>query len=96
MLNPELIEAAFLVEDTPSTPAGSPRRPRSGLTEAGVEVSLGRRVLSCRPAAGGLEVLIGADDGDGPEELAQARKVFNCTYSGLNQFRAGFSPVRHG
>ena len=93
MLNPELIEAAFLVQEYAFDAGALARAAEARLAEAGIEVSLGRRVLSCRRCPGGLEVMIGADAGEAPEELAQARHVFNCTYSGLNQFRHGFSPV---
>ncbi|MEO0820957.1 MAG: FAD-dependent oxidoreductase [Pseudomonadota bacterium] len=87
LMSPKQIEAAFLVEEYAFDAARLARWAGEALGEAGVEVSFGRRVVALRAIAGGVEAEIA--DGAGRVETVRARTVFNCTYSGLNQFAGG-------
>lgn len=89
MLNPRMIEAAFLVEEYAFDASRLMEWAAAALADAGVETTLGQRVLSCRRDSGGVTIEIGSDDGGARMETLTARHVFNCTYSGINQLGGG-------
>lgn len=65
------------------------------LKESGVEVRYQQRVTAIsKGEQASLQVVIGA--GCGNQEVATCRYVFNCTYSGLNQFKGDFPGVSTG
>lgn len=87
LFEPRLIEKVFLVEEYAFDAARLADWARRELDEAGVEVVLNRRIVSIDAAAEGLV----ARGGEGGEQEFRARLVFNCTYSGLNQFGGSFA-----
>lgn len=94
MFDPQLIEAAFLVEEYAFNAAELAAWAMKTLSSSGIEVRLGHRVRACRLASNGTTV----DITSAPEQIENiesltARYVFNCTYSGLNQFGDGFTPT---
>ena len=81
-----LIEEVFLVEEYAFDACKLAEWARQELEECGVAVHLNTRVQSIKKARNGLMVEC---DGDTPVALS-GRYVFNCTYSGLNQFAGDF------
>lgn len=81
-----LIEEVFLVEEYAFDACKLAEWARQELEECGVEVRLNTRVQSINKLWNGLTVEC---EGDAPEAL-NGRYVFNCTYSGLNQFSGDF------
>lgn len=81
-----LIEEVFLVEEYAFDAYKLAEWARQELEECGVEVHLNTRVQSITKAQNGLALEC---EGDTPEAL-NGRYVFNCTYSGLNQFSGDF------
>jgi glycine/D-amino acid oxidase-like deaminating enzyme len=83
-----LIEDVFLVEEYAFDAVALRRMASESLAAAGVEVLLGQDVRDIRAADGKLVVECG--NGASPPCRLTARLVFNCTYSGLNQFGGDF------
>ncbi|MDO9012242.1 MAG: FAD-dependent oxidoreductase [Gallionella sp.] len=81
-----LIEEVFLVEEYAFDACKLAEWARQELKECGVEIRLNSRVQSINKVRNGLAVEC---EGDAPEAL-HGRYVFNCTYSGLNQFSGDF------
>ena len=95
LFEPRLIEEAFLVQeyafDTHKLAAWAMRE----LAEGGVRIRCNSRVTAIHRRAGqALQVIVTAQ-GQQPEAI-DCRYVFNCTYSGLNQFGGDFPGVRSG
>jgi glycine/D-amino acid oxidase-like deaminating enzyme len=90
--DPRLIEQAYLAEEYAFDATKLRARARQDLARAGVEVRLGQRVTSLRLGKG--ELLAELDAGDGKLETLAAKSVFNCTYSGLNQFSGAFGTTK--
>ncbi|NMZ05328.1 FAD-dependent oxidoreductase [Pseudomonas proteolytica] len=95
LFEPRLIEEVFLVEeyafDTTRLAAWAARE----LAESGVQIRYQTRVTSIsRGAAAPLQVVTQTSLGE--EALTTCRYVFNCTYSGLNQFAGDFAGVSTG
>lgn len=82
LFDPDRIEEAFVVKEWAFDAVKLKEHVARDLAAGGVEVRLRTRATRFSAAEGGLvEVsIVGAR---GPEQLT-ARKVFNCTYSGLN------------
>ena len=82
LFEPRLIEDVFLVKEYAFDAGKLAARVGQDLGEHGVDVHLNTRVLNIQTDPYGLAV-----QGDGATaELLKGRYVFNCTYSGLNQF----------
>lgn len=93
LFEPRLIEDVFLVEeyafDTTKLASWAERE----LKECGVEIRYQTRVTEIsKGAQAPLQVV--AESPQGGRELITCRYVFNCTYSGLNQFKGHFPGVR--
>jgi len=86
LFEPRLIEQVFLVEEYAFDSTKLADWARQELAELGVEVRLGTRVQGIHRRHGGFEL---ACDGAGSSTI-HAKYVFNCTYSGLNQFDGDF------
>lgn len=92
LFEPTLIEDVFLVEEYAFDATVLRRIARAALDVAGIEVRLQTRVRGMRAAGGRLAV--DCTSADGGETGLAARYVFNCTYSGLNQFGGDFPGTR--
>lgn len=95
LFEPRLIEQVFEVQefafDTRRLAAWAERE----LREAGVEVRCSTRVTEInRGQLEGLQVITRSGD-EQPQQI-EARYVFNCTYSGINQFGGDFGGTRSG
>jgi glycine/D-amino acid oxidase-like deaminating enzyme len=90
-----LIEDVFLVEEYAFDSGKLAVWATDELRESGVEVHLNTVVLAISKGDGApLQVTAGMKDGS--ETVLHSRRVFNCTYSGLNQLRGGFPGTQAG
>lgn len=93
LFEPRLIEEAFLVEEYAFDATRLAIWAELALGECGVEVRLETRVASISNSPdGGLGLVL--QDRRGNCECVAGAYVFNCTYSGLNQFEGGFPRTR--
>jgi glycine/D-amino acid oxidase-like deaminating enzyme len=88
LFEPHLIEEVFLVEEYAFDSSKLASWAESELRECGVEVRVETRVTTISKGAQRAEVTMHSVGGD--EIEIDSRYVFNCTYSGLNQFGGDF------
>ena len=88
LFNDRLIEESFLVEEYVFDAAVLAEWGKSQLELAGVKVLLNAHVTELSKQQAGLVVSYGL--GESVQQIC-SEKVFNCTYSGLNQFVGDFS-----
>lgn len=98
LFEPRLIEKAFLVHEYAFDAVKLARWAEAELAKNGVQVMLGARAVSMGPhPACGLRLAI--RDAQADTFTVESRYVFNCTYSGLNQFAGESSatqtPLKH-
>src|SRR4051812_25444358 len=79
-----VIEEVFQVEEVVFDALALRRRVSADLARAGVEVRLGSTIE--RIERGGPGVVASLSQREAGRSEVEARTVFNCTYSGLNQF----------
>ena len=90
LFEPRLIEAVFLVEEYAFDSTKLASWAARELDACGVQIRLATRVAAISNGPNNtLQVAVKPDRG--AEELLSSRYVFNCTYSGLNQFKGDFS-----
>lgn len=88
-----LIEGTFLVEEFAFDAAKLAKWGTECLANRGVDVKLCTRVKNIRQMPG--ESGVSADlENEGGMSTLRARFIFNCTYSGLNQFGGDFTATR--
>jgi hypothetical protein len=88
-----LIEDVFLVEEYAFDSTKLASWAERELKECGVQIRFKARVTEISSGANGaLQVTICPNEG--MEEMISCRYVFNCTYSGLNQFKGDSSWTR--
>jgi glycine/D-amino acid oxidase-like deaminating enzyme len=87
--DPRLIEQSYLAEEYAFDVTKLRKRARADLVAAGVKVELDCRVTALR--ASGEELVATLRLKDGRDESLSTRSVFNCTYSGLNQFVGAYT-----
>lgn len=95
LVNKQLIEAVFAVEEVAFDAASLRNEMRRRLLEVGVECKFWTSAARVQRRSQGLEVRI---QSGGDEHLRCFDQVFNCTYSGLNQFSNSGSeniPLKH-
>lgn len=95
LFEPRLIEDVFLVNEYAFDSIKLANWAERELKESGVQICYQTKAISIsRGATTPLEVLV---ERPGKEkDLIRGRYVFNCTYSGLNQFKGDFHGVRAG
>lgn len=95
LFEPRLIEAVFLVKEYAFDSTKLANWADRALKECGVRIRLETRVTTISNGPNGtLQVAVQPDLG--AEELISCRYVFNCTYSGINQFKGDFPGTRTG
>lgn len=88
LFNSRLVEAAFLVEEFAFDATALRGRAWADLRRNGVGATLGARITGLRRAG---DRILATGSGEGGRDFEMlARHVFNCTYSGLNQFTGDF------
>lgn len=88
LFEPHLIEEVFVVEEYAFDSSKLANWAESELTECGVEIHLGTCVTTISKDSDTLKVVMQKKDGG--EDVIVSHYVFNCTYSGLNQFVGDF------
>ena len=89
LFEPRLIEAVFLVEEYAFDSTKLASWAVRELDACGVQICLATRVTAISNGPNNtLQVAVKPDRGT--EALLTSRYVFNCTYSGLNQFKGDF------
>lgn len=86
LFEPRLIEEVFLVEEYAFDASKLADWAKQEINECGIEVRLNTHVLAFRTAKDGLSV----ECENNTTEVLNCRYIFNCTYSGLNQFAGNF------
>jgi len=95
LFEPRLIEAVFLVEEYAFDSTKLASWAERELDECGVQIRHATRVTAISNGPDNtLQVAVKPDIG--AEELLTSRYVFNCTYSGLNQFKGDFPGTKTG
>jgi len=95
LFEPRLIEEVFLVEEYAFDSTKLASWAERELKECGVQTRLETRITDISKGLNDtLRVL--AKPKQGAEEIISCRYVFNCTYSGLNQFKGDFRGTRTG
>jgi glycine/D-amino acid oxidase-like deaminating enzyme len=88
LFEPRIIEDVFLVEEYAFDASKLASWAERELKECGVEIRLETRVTAISKCSNALKVTI-RQESSGEGEVV-SRYVFNCTYSGLNQFGGDF------
>jgi len=88
LFEPRLIEEVFLVEEYAFDSSKLASWAEGELGACGVEVRLKARVTAISKGDKSLRVVVREKDGSEAEIIS--RYIFNCTYSGLNQFVGDF------
>ncbi len=95
LFEPRLIEDVFLVEEYAFDATKLASWAERELKECGVQIRFETRVTAISNGSNGT-LLATLQPDRGAEELITSRYVFNCTYSGLNQFKGDFAGTRTG
>jgi glycine/D-amino acid oxidase-like deaminating enzyme len=95
LFEPRLIEEVFLVEEYAFDASKLRAWARQELLRTGVELRLDTRVKRICVTANG-ELNAECENGAGVIENLSTRYVFNCSYSGLNQFTGDFPGTKIG
>ena len=93
LFEPRLIEEVFLVEEYAFDTNQLAHWARRELLESGVQVRLQTRVTGISRGTN-QSLTVSAQPDHGEEEQVSCHYVFNCTYSGLNQFGGDFPGTR--
>lgn len=95
LFEPRLIEDVFLVEEYAFDSTKLASWAARELQDSGVQIHLQTSVTAISNGPNQtLQVVLKSDDGS--EEMLSCRYVFNCTYSGLNQFKGDFPGTQTG
>jgi glycine/D-amino acid oxidase-like deaminating enzyme len=93
LFEPRLVEAVFLVEEYAFDPTELAKQVERELRECGVQIRFATTVTGMLSGPGNtLQVIVKPDRGT--EKLLFCHYLFNCTYSGLNQFKGDFSGIQ--
>ena len=95
LFEPRLIEDIFQVEEYAFDATKLANWAERELKECGVLIRFETRVTAISNGPNGA-LRVTVQPNHGTEELISCRYVFNCTYSGLNQFKEDFPGTRTG
>ena len=95
LFEPRLVEEVFLVEEYAFDSTKLASWAERELEECGVRISLEMCVTGISQGPNGT-LSVATQPHHGTEESISCRYVFNCTYSGLNQFKGDFPGTRTG
>jgi glycine/D-amino acid oxidase-like deaminating enzyme len=95
LFEPRLVEEVFLVEEYAFDSTKLASWAERELEECGVRICLQMCVTGISQGPNGT-LSVAMQPHPGTEELISCRYVFNCTYSGLNQFKGDFPGTRTG
>ena len=95
LFEPRLIEDVFLVEEYVFDATKLTSWAERELKECGVQIRFETQATAISIGPNG-PLRVAVQSNQGTEELISCRYVFNCTYSGLNQFKGDFPGTRTG
>ena len=95
LFEPRLIEDVFLVEEYAFDATKLASWAERELKECGVQIRFETCVTAISNGPNGI-LRVAVQPDCGADELISCRFVFNCTYSGLNQFKGDFLGTRTG
>lgn len=95
LFEPRLIEDVFVVEEYAFDSTKLASWALRELQQYGVQIRCETYATSIAKA-GREALIVVAKNNHGTEESISCRYVFNCTYSGLNQFKGDFPGIRSG
>ena len=95
LFEPRLIEDVFLVEEYAFDATKLASWAERELKECGVQIRFETCVTAISNGPNGI-LRVAVQPDRGADELISCRFVFNCTYSGLNQFKGDFPGTRTG
>ncbi|MDO9102273.1 MAG: FAD-dependent oxidoreductase [Candidatus Nitrotoga sp.] len=95
LFEPRLIEDVFLVEEYAFDAAKLASWAEHELKECGVQIRFETCVTAISNGPNGI-LRVAVQPDCGTDELISCRFVFNCTYSGLNQFKGDFPGTQTG
>lgn len=90
LFEPRLIEDIFLVEEHAFDSTKLAEWAIKELRSTGIEVHYSTQALAIARAAVGNDLIVALRKKSGDTSYVTCRYVFNCTYSGLNQFSGDF------
>ena len=93
IFEPKLIEEVYVVQEYSFDATKLAARAEYELRESGVAVWVNSHVRTLWIEKPG-ELRLGVSPNGDDEQIVSSRYVFNCTYSGLNQFEGGFPGLR--
>lgn len=96
LFEPSLIEDVFLVEEYAFDSTKLTSWAERELQDCGVQVYLQTSVTAILNVSNQILQVVLKPEGGGSEKLLACRYVFNCTYSGLNQFKGDFPGTQTG
>ena len=95
LFEPRLIESVFLVEEYAFDANKLASWAKAELDACGITIRLGSKITEISNSTNtGLQTVL--ETALGSKERISSRYVFNCTYSGLNQFRGDFTGTKTG
>lgn len=89
LFDPRLIDGVFVVQEYAFDTTKLAEWAEAELDQCGVQVRFGAKVRSISRGEGNA-LLVTVSTADDEQSVFSCRHVFNCTYSGLNQFRGDF------
>lgn len=95
LFEPRLIEDVFLVEEYAFDSTKLASWAVSELQDCGVKMLLESKVIEISKGSNGTSQVVIQSDKQA-DQLITSRYVFNCTYSGLNQFKGDFPGTQTG
>ena len=96
LFEPRLIEDVFLVEEYAFNSTRLAEWAIKELQESGVEVHCSTRAIAISRSLADNNLVVAVQSKSGDTSTISCRNVFNCTYSGLNQFSGDFPGTRTG
>ena len=96
LFEPRLIEDVFLVEEYAFDSTRLAEWAVEELRNAGVEVHYSTRALAISRSPADKSLTVAIQSKSGGASSITCRYVFNCTYSGLNQFSGDFPGIQTG
>ena len=95
LFEPRLIEDVFLAEEYVFDATKLASWAERELQECGVQICFETQVTAISNKTNGM-LCVAAQPDHSAEKLISCRYVFNCSYSGLNQFKGDFTGTRTG
>ena len=94
LFEPRLIENVFIVEESAFDATKLASWAVEELTKSGVRICTSTCAISISRSMSSKSINVGIESESGGVSFLNSRYVFNCTYSGLNQFMGDFKGIQ--